>query len=253
MSTLLPLVFLIFLLTLAFSSNALIIKIEVLPKIEINPIFYFNEKQGDVQQYFLTLENTGSVGCNSRGMLEFYNNSETPVYVAWSKEVSLWPGEVENLDFYTNLPNGTYNFSLLIQHCYRQFKRGPFKIEVKQTGKYELGVLQIVKVRTFKDYVEVWIKSKKEVENVTIIPVFYPFGWIFESTKIDKLKQDELRKVKVGYKPSIWEEANVTFHALTLDGEFFDKKTITLKLEKGFFEKILDFIGKILKYLKIQI
>jgi hypothetical protein len=236
--------FLIFLLALLLVQSALAIKVDIEIKEVIDGnLAWVNITSTGVQKILIVWENLGSVGCETRARVDFYFHNQTTnkterVYIGWSKAEPIRPGDSANLEVYSHLPEGNFTAKIRIYHCNEIFESKPYSVNVEKINSTP-EILSIVDVETFTDHVEVSVKSETNVENAIVVPSKYPLGWIFESGKIDSIAEGETKKIKLGFKPSIWKEERVEFKAITEDGKFLAKRSFILEKQRPYpYERI---------------
>jgi hypothetical protein len=104
-----------------------------------------------------------------------------------------------------------------------------------------VGAAELVRVRTFPDHLEVRLRARQRLGRLVLIPTAYPPGWIFEPVWVGEMAEGDVRVVRMGYEPAIWQEENVTLWLLTLDGELLAERTFTLRLV-SVWERIVDWV-----------
>ena len=210
------------------ASSQFVIKVGVKEIIKGN-MAYINITSKPFLKIYGIWENVGSLGCEVRMRVDFYNNGEL-IHTAWSNSEPVWPGGVAELTSYWFYPTkDKLTARIRIYACNEIFEYGTVEIKTEEINP-ERGILGLKEIRTYEDYIEVKIKSKIKLNNVFIIPKNYPTTWIFESEKIDVLENEKWLKIR--YEPTIWEENNLTLVAITEDGKFFDEKTFLMKKER---------------------
>ncbi len=176
--------------------------------------------------------NSGSLGYRARVRLDIIKNNET-IYTGWSNEVPLWPGDSQYFELFWYSGNVTGDFigKVKIYHANEIKELEPINIKIKGSNTPEKNI-QITSFKTLKDKVEVKIKSSQELKDIIIIPSGYPYGWIFEQSKIDSINQNEEKKIVIKYEPTIWEPTEVEIHVFTEDGNQYTSKSFLMKRQK---------------------
>jgi len=202
---------------------------------------FFNRSEfadGAIQNFQVVFENVGSVGCNTRLRADIYNSNNDLVYTAWSREFPLEPGGVADMNAYWH-PRGVGNYTanLSIYYCNLILNGPVFNVSVpnRTTSIMEqntTGDLLDITYETTMNYVEMRIKPKEDLEGIVIIPKEYPLGWMFSSTRVDSLKKDTEKIVKIDYNPTIWKESGVEFDILSTDGNLYLTKSVEIKEKK---------------------
>ncbi len=190
------------------------------------------------QSFLVVWENTGSIGCRFRLRADIYeiiNDTKKQVYTSWSEETPIEPGEQANLIAYW-YPKSPGNFTVrtFLYYCntIRDGPRANFTVFKQNITAKEIPVE--VKTESTESYVAFRFNSKENIENLVIIPDEYPFGWTFDSKKVDWIEEGKEKIVKLDYEAGIWKERNVSFDIVTLDGRYYQSKEITLKKKREF-------------------
>ncbi|MEA3255767.1 MAG: hypothetical protein U9Q22_08045 [Candidatus Altiarchaeota archaeon] len=197
------------------------------------------------QEFLMEIDNIGSVGCNFRVRIDVYDGLQL-IHTAWSEGVPLEPGDCSDFRayFYPTYP-GNFSAKVLIHSC-NQITKGPvlnFTVikpeteDVNKSSRLEGAVkkrediFEISAVNN-KSSVGMKIKSTRNVTDLLIIPREYPLGWIVESGKIGNMQAGVEKTVEIGYAPSIWNERELVFDIVSLDGKYHTTKSIMLKEEE---------------------
>lgn len=185
----------------------------------------------------VTLEffNVGSVGYGSRARLDVYNGTRL-LFTGWSQEKSLNPGErkIFTIYWYPRL-KGEFTGRIRVYYGNEIKNFDGMKILVKDVTLPKQAV-EIMKVNTFEDEIEILVRSNETLSDVILIPSNYPLGWMFEQKRLEKLEKDRIKKVTIEYEPSLWMPRSVTLNFVTEDGSYFTSKSVQLKKESGFME-----------------
>jgi len=194
------------------------------------------------------LMNSGSLDYRARVRLNIMDDTDL-YYTGWSEEVPLWPGQSEYFELYWYPVNITGNLTgkIRIYHANEIKEIEPFKFEIKgiTTPKKDI---QITGLRTYEDRVEVSIRSNLELKDIIIIPSDYPYGWIFEQSKIDSIDENQEKRVELKYEPTIWKPTEVVIHVFTEDGEQYTSKSFLMEREE-LFATVISYFIKIFKTL----
>jgi hypothetical protein len=225
-------------LVLPTSVRALEIAVEVRPRIEYSLIVSNLSTNTSVLELTGYVENVGSVGCAARLRADFVSPNLT--YTAWSARRPIWPGAGARLTTWAALPTGNYTLHLHVHYCYLTYEHGSWPVHfANRTSR--VGAAELVKVRTFPDHLEVRLRAWQQLDGLVLIPAAYPPGWIFEPVWVGEMAEGDVRVVRMGYEPAIWQEENVTLWLLTLDGELLAERTFTLRLV-SVWERIVDWV-----------
>lgn len=197
--------------------------------------------------------NSGSIGSKVRIRLDILENNKT-IFTGWSNEAELQPGSRKYFEIYWYPFNKTGIFvGRLRAYIANEIQElQMIKINVKDFVSAERSI-EIVSPKIYSDRMTLLIKSNKDLENVLIVPVNYPTGWIIEQKRLEKIKGKVLNYIEIKYEPSIWRQDSITVFALTGDGKDYGYTKFELKkasrLEEDFFyiiKSIENLISKIL-------
>jgi len=190
---------------------------------------------GKTFQVNIELFNSGSVEYRARIRLDIFKQDNL-IFTGWSDERHFFPGNQESyfLYWYPFNSEGKFKASIRIYFANEIIKIRPLEFEVKSTEKTPENVFEILDFRTYDEEVELLFKTNKTLENIVIIPVYYPTGWVFEQAKINKLESGEIKIVNLKYEPSLWKQSDVTINIFTEDGKYYASKSFTLKRETLF-------------------
>jgi len=254
----------LFIFPLQSSEAAIIVRVYVRGIIDGNLAYIKFDKILNNTPLDLTIdwENQGSVGCRVRFRADFYHEAyskKEPVYIAWSKELPLEPGDHAPFEilFYPK-NSGNYSAKIFVYYCnlikevkeinftaytkfekkekmIKEFKNESFEnltSKNKTTLPKKYLPFEVIETKNTENYVEFKIKAKENLSNLAIIPVEYPLGWIFESKKVERFDKGEERYIRVGYVPSIFKERRIGFDLVTLDGKYHVVEYVNLKKKK---------------------
>ena len=189
-------------------------------------------ESGEPFKVSFELYNSGSVGYRARVRLDIINQTNL-YYTGWSEEKSLWPGSSGYFEVYWYPVNitGSLEAKVMIYYANNIKELEPIKFKIVGIGNPEKDI-EITDFKTYEDRIVVGLKSNKELENIIIVPSGYPYGWIFEQSKIDKISKGEEKKVELKYESTIWKETEVMIHVFTEDGKHYTSKSFLMQIEK---------------------
>ena len=202
---------------------------------------FFNKSEfanSAIHNFQVVFENVGSVGCDTRLRADIYNSNNDLVYTAWSRGFPLEPGDVADMNAYWHPREaGNYTANLSVYYCNLILNGPVFNVSVQNRTtsieeKNTTEDLLDIKYETTRNYVEMRIKPKEDLESIVIIPKEYPLGWMFSSTRVDSLKKDNEKIVKIDYNPTIWKESRVDFDIISTDGNLYLTKSVEIKEKK---------------------
>ncbi len=188
-----------------------------------------------VQTFVVQWYNSESVSCTSRVEFRIYNQSTGEhVGTAWAEEKSMLSGVSESFTAHWKPPSpGVYDAVLRIHHC--------FDIIEEPVGNFTVHPVPVENALTVaaenqpNGAVAVTVSADKLVENVVVVPVSTPAGWIIESAEIPRLQPGEERTVHISYTPSVWSQQTAQFQAVSQDGAATSPaEAVVLKREKSF-------------------
>jgi len=224
--------------------NSAVIEVDIIEEVKgkISSIRYDNSS--NIVTFTIEFYNTGSVPYKARIKSEIFNDTKL-IFNGWSQEKEFMPGEKQTFDIYwhTNYP-GKYYTKLKVY----------FGNEIKEYEKFEFlvsntfeikNIFRVKNLRTYDDYIIFDVQSAEDVENVTIIPINYVSGWIFEQKKIDKITKDGSKLVILPYYPTLWKPSDVSLVVVSDGGEYHTEKIVGMEKKEGlagFFYYIVDSI-----------
>lgn len=199
---------------------------------EVRAVSYDSSIESKPFKIGFELFNTGSIGYTARARLDVFDN-DTLVYTGWSDEKTFLPGYHERFYLYWYPSDvGNYTGQVMVYYANEVKELDPVRFEVK-SRIVPKKTIEIIDFKTYDEEVELKIKSNQSLENVIIIPSEYPPGWIFEQRMIKNLEKNEIKKVGIPYKPSLWKESNVRIEIVTENGEYYMTGSFLLERETG--------------------
>ena len=196
----------------------------------ISSITYDNNS--NVVKFSTEFYNTGSIGYKNRIKLEIFDG-EKLIFNGWSQEKDMMPGEKKVFDIYWyNNTTGNYYAGL----------KAYFGNEILEFNKFEFSIsrpmgpedsFEIRNFRTYDNYIIFDLYSKKESNNVTIIPDKYISGWIFEQKEIGNIPKDSSKLVVINYYPSLWTPSKFNLIIASDKGKYYTEGTVEMKKNEG--------------------
>jgi len=226
-------IFLILFLPYFTNAQEVKVRIEEILQSEIIGLKYNSLLEpGEAFKTNFDLFNSGSIGYSARVRLDILNQTEL-YYTGWSEEKSLWPGSSAYFEVYWFPANLTGDFQarVMIYHANEIKELEPIEFKIVGIGKPEKNI-EITDFETHENLVEVRVKTNKELKNLVVVPSGYPYGWIFEQSKIESISRGEEKKVELKYEPTIWEPINVTMHLFTEDGKHYSSELFMMERKK---------------------
>lgn len=205
------------------------------------PIISYNMVNFSTEFY-----NTGSVPYDARARILVYNETKL-IFSGWSQKEDLMPGDRKTFDiyWYTNSP-GKYESKLRVYFGNEIIENEKKEFQVNEPLTPE-DVFKIENFRTYDNHVIFDVLSKKDVENVIIIPSDYVSGWIFEQKAIENVKKDLIKTISIDYQPTVWKPTSLKIAVVAENGKFYSEKIV--EMEKG--QGVMNLIYSILDNLKL--
>jgi hypothetical protein len=207
---------------------------------EITSLLFDN--RNNIIKFLPEFLNSGSIAYSGRIRIDVLKDSEL-ISTIWSEEEAFMPGDRKNFEMYWfSDSKGVFSFKTRVYfgNEIKEYRESVF--EVAESVSPE-DVFKVKEFRTYDDFIVFDIYSDKDVENLIIIPYRYTPGWIFEQKKIDSMKSNETRTIRVSYKPSVWGSKEVKLLIVSNDGEYSKEEIFTLEKKtglEGFFYYIID-------------
>lgn len=232
--------FFIFLVPLSYG---LVLNVNIKSQIGgvIDYLNYSKKINSTPQEILINWANIESIGCDVRFRVDIYQNTSNGsklVYTGWSEKKGIEPGDHGLFKIYWFPKNLSGNFTgkIRLYSCAEIFnveKNISFEvIKPKQTFNETKDF--DVNVETTKKWVDIKIKANKDIKDLIIIPKEYPIGWIFESEKIDEIKEGEEKTIRLNYEASIWKPVGITLELVTMDGKDYKTLQFILAEKKEF-------------------
>ena len=172
--------------------------------------------------------NTGSVPYKARIKTEIFSNSEL-IFSGWGQENDFMPGDKKTsyIHWYASSP-GEYSAKLKVYFAdsIKEYKKFDFSVDSVTDSE---DIFNISNFRTYDNYVLFDLKSSKDANNITIIPVKYTAGWIFEQKEIASMAENSSKYVMLNYYPSLWEPSSIELTIVADDGKYYTEKTLEMK------------------------
>jgi len=228
---------------IAFSS---LIEVDISEDVKSDVIHETITTSFNVVNFSTELYNTGSVPYDARARIFVYNESKL-IFSGWSQKEDMMPGEKKTFDvyWYTNSP-GNYESKLRVYFGNEITENEKKEFQINESIEPE-DVFIIENFRTYDDHVVFDIISKRDVENVIIIPSNYVSGWIFEQKTIESIKKDFIKTISLDYQPTVWKPTNLKIAVVAENGKFYSEKIVEMEKERG----IMNLIYSILDNLKL--
>ena len=231
------------LVKIAFSS---LIEVDISEDVKSEIIHETITTSFNVVNFSTELYNTGSVPYDVRARIFVYNESKL-IFSGWSQKEDMMPGDKKTFDVYWYASSlGNYESKLRVYFGNEIIENEKEEFQIKNPLEPE-DVFIIENFRTYDDRVVFDIISKKDVENLIIIPSGYVSGWIFEQKTVESVKKDFIKTISIDYQPTVWKPTNLKIAVVAENGKFYSEKIVEMKKERG----IMNLIYRILDNLKI--
>lgn len=192
----------------------------------------FIDDSSNVIKFYSEFYNIGSIAYKARMRIDILNESNL-VFTGWSKEEVFMPGDKKNFEmFWFSDSKGKYTFKLRIYFGNEISEYRETVFEVKKSIEHE-DAFEIKEFRTYDDFVIFDLYSKRDVENLIIMPYKYTPGWIFEQKKIDSMKKNETKVVVVPYYPTVWGQKELKLVVVSNEGIYYTEKSLQLEKKTG--------------------
>ncbi len=187
--------------------------------------------------------NIGSVGCSVQARTDIYQGINL-IYSAWSKEKEMEPGSHNSFEMYWYPKDkiGEFTAKTRVYYCNEIHKEKSVDFEVlKPAENYTENAAEILKfkINSYRDYIDIKIKSNKNLKNILIIPEEYPRGWTVEPGEIREIREGEVISVRLNYEASIWKETPITLGFITEDGKYYTKTILEVSEKPSVINRIL--------------
>jgi len=190
------------------------------------------DSSSNIVKFSIEFYNTGSIPFNARIKTEILNESDI-IFSAWGREMEFMSGDKKVSDIYWYASNAEDYFAKLkvyFGNDVKEYKSFPFS--VKDIVEAE-DVFEIRNLRTYDDHIVFDISSRKDVENVIVIPKQHTPGWIFEQVEIDKIAGNSSEFVVLNYLPTIWRSSNISLEIVSDKGKYRTEKIVEMSKGEG--------------------
>jgi hypothetical protein len=238
------LIFVVLVVALLPSALAIIVAVEVGEVIDgYSPYFEVGEGVQNVPQRFLMVwENSGSLGCSVLMQVEVYKlglNGSKLVSTSWSNDTPLESGGTGTLEAYWPPEEpGDYMANLTLHLC-RRIVEGPvvnFSVKANDKG-FEKAPFEIRGITNDYERIIIDFESRRNMEDLVIIPSGYPRGWVVQSRSVKGVEANKTYYIGLAYEPAIWGEKSLSIGIVTKDGRYSTKTPYTLqKVTPGFWD-----------------
>ena len=214
-----------FILVFSAAASASSIKVGVMEAFEGSPVFFISNVTGNLVKFSTEFYNTGTIPYKARMRIDVFD--EKRIFSGWSKEKPLMPGDRDYFEvFWYSEEAG--NFTVLLRAYFGNeiVAYDSINLSLGESNAEEAINISV----TSMSYDSIGFFLDPDMETV-IIPYNYNPGWIFEQSADT-----------VSYEPTVWVPCDVSVYAVSLDGEYYGKKTFRLDVEDSVYEKILSFL-----------
>lgn len=163
----------------------------------------YNQDVQHIQNVNLTIENTGSIGCNYRVMVQERNSTY------YSTKEPLWPGDSAffEVDYVLENVTGQINSSVTVEYCGTDTAVESFSYNAT-AGVFEPDSIDTTASSTTASSTEVDL----DLEEGKLVPKESPPMWRAASASIEE------GKAQLSYDPPIFREEVLSYYAV-VDGE----------------------------------
>jgi hypothetical protein len=208
------------------------IEVNINEVIQGNVVSFLSDTNSNVIKFTSEFYNSGSIPYKARAKIEVYNDSQL-IFTGWSEEKPLISGDRKNFVIYWyNNSTGNYSCKLRMYFGNEILDHEKIEVEIKNSSIPE-DVFEIKNFRTYNNFVIFDLKSKKDVNNVILMPYRYQKSWIFEQSKINFLEKNNEKLVVLNYYPTLWTESHLTLFIVSNDGKYVTQQILPLEKESG--------------------
>ncbi len=220
-------------LILMASVYAIRIEIDVAGSLGIRVTNILYNDTVEVFESLSELYNTESISYTARMRMDFYNESNSLVYSAWSQEKPLAPGDRQSYFIYW-YPKKPGNYLAHVRVYFGNEILDYKKINFTATATItETGTFTVSDFRTFDEYIKFRLSSNETVENVIVYASKYPTTWIFEQSVVGKLESGKKTNIVIPYEPTFWNPTEIEITVVTLDGNKYSTYQVFMQRETG--------------------
>ncbi|MCX6815497.1 MAG: hypothetical protein NT120_01425 [Candidatus Aenigmarchaeota archaeon] len=213
--------------------------------LSINKVFVIETKYLTYNDSFGTkwfsgeILNSGSIPYSVQARVDIFDGNDS-VFTGWSTKRGLMPGSnFPFLIYWSPEKEGSYSARLRIYHG-GEVKESFLNITAAKANAED--AFEIKEVRVFNNYIMVGISSKKDIEELVIIPSNYSQGWAFTEGVIKDVKKGITYYSVIEYEPSVWFPQTIQLSAVSRDGNYASSKSVYLERETGLSALIFNFI-----------
>jgi len=214
---------------IAFSS---LIEVDISEDVKSDIIHEVINTSFNAVNFSTEIYNTGSVPYDARARIFVYSENKL-IFSGWSQKEDMMPGDKKtfNMYWYASSP-GNYESKLRVYFGNEIIESEKEEFQIKDSLEPE-DVFIIESFRTYDDHVVFDIVSKRDVENVIIIPSGYVSGWIFEQKTIKNIKKNVINTISINYQPTVWKPTSLKISVMAENGRFYSEKIVEMKKEEG--------------------
>ncbi len=236
-------------------TDAFLVSVNVPQIIEGNITSIYYNSSTDLVKFRIEYQNRGSIPYTARIRIDVLNVSKPDesriIFTAWGPEKIFMPGDKKTSELYW-YNNETGNFTVRARVYYaNEILENFFDIEKTKTTAYidsmDSEVFQIKNLRVYDNFIVFDLFSKRDVEDIIIVPDSFTNGWIFEQKKIDLLKGGSVKVIALPYKPTVFAEDELTLKIVSEQPKIYYEKTFTLIKNRG----LTSLIYYLIDYFKI--
>jgi len=201
------------------------------------------DSENSVMKITNDFQNSGSVTYNARARLDVFDG-ENIVFTGWSQESIMKPGDIKDYTLYW-VEEDTEDLTARLR-MYFGNEISEMEIEIPPMNDVDSeDAFEVTRVRTFDDTISFYVKSKKDIDNVIIIPENYPLGWIIEQTEIESIESNQFQYTTIDFSTPEYSDIEIDIVIVSKDGTYYSRENIMIKKESGLALQINQFMDSI--------
>jgi hypothetical protein len=193
---------------------------------------WFSIDNGPVQRFQVRWENIGTVNCLVRPRIDIFHVQENGtgglVYTAWGSEEPVLSGASREWSLYSDLVQGNYSAELRMYFCNEITENHLTSFSV--APDQEEGLVSIEQLVVQERYIDVTVRSGDYSGDVVVLPVEYPFGWIFVSSNETQVSSGRPSLARLSFVPVKREGVVVKIRAVSVDGRVAGEREFSVSV-----------------------
>lgn len=247
-------------------AKAFLVKVGVTKILDAEITSFYSNTSTNLVKFNVEIRNKGSIAYSSRVRIDLLNISSVyeadkaqELFTAWSPEREMMPGDRKNIELYWyNVEDDSADFRIRARVYYgneileKFYDMENLSTLVDSQLKEGEGVFKISGFRVYDKFVIFDLASKKDIEDVVIIPASFTRGWIFEQQKIGKLKSRWPKTVILPYETPVFAQDNLTIEVVSEDPNSYLQETLTLNKDKSLRRLVFSIVDRVRLFLSLR-